>query len=218
MIYKDDHGQQVELFVQEGHKNILCTLSGGADSSFLAWWLVTYCQEHIPDAQIHFATLAYPRKKWSHAKTATRVLMGIVEHTGSTQVADHLIFYREKQTPEIIQAVEKDYVARGLATQIYGATTQNPDVEELNDDDRAHYRDAGHNIPLFKENSVMGNNATWHYPFAKVDKRMIAHLYEVNDLGWLFDLTRSCEKPYVNEGHCGECWWCRERKWAFNRI
>jgi len=40
----------------------------------------------------------------------------------------------------------------------------------------------------------------------------------------LFPVTRSCEwnEHVVGEDpgmeHCGNCWWCHERKWAFGRL
>ena len=64
----------------------------------------------------------------------------------------------------------------------------------------------------------------------QVDKRMIAHLYKhFNVLEELLPHTRSCEwhegfenngviVPNPKDGHCGECWWCRERKWAFGKL
>ena len=60
-----------------------------------------------------------------------------------------------------------------------------------------------------------------------VDKRMVAHLYKYFDiLDALFPLTRSCEWHNSNtfdaanpgDGHCGQCWWCKEREWAFGRL
>ena len=42
----------------------------------------------------------------------------------------------------------------------------------------------------------------------------------------LFPLTRSCESEEKGqqmldggpEEHCGKCWWCLERQWAFGRL
>lgn len=53
-------------------------------------------------------------------------------------------------------------------------------------------------------------------PFHRIDKKVIAGMYEeLNLLETLFPLTRSCENNNLLEGHCGECWWCEERLWAF---
>ena len=61
----------------------------------------------------------------------------------------------------------------------------------------------------------------WEYwekkPFLGMDKKDIARLYEEEGiLDDLFPLTRSCENDDTLDYHCGFCWWCDERKWAFN--
>jgi 7-cyano-7-deazaguanine synthase in queuosine biosynthesis len=56
-------------------------------------------------------------------------------------------------------------------------------------------------------------------PFSNIDKKDIKNLY--HDLGLLetlFPLTRSCESLVDFEKHCGECWWCEERLWAFGKL
>ena len=41
---------------------------------------------------------------------------------------------------------------------------------------------------------------------------------ELGIMDSLFTVTRSCESVTLTEGHCGECWWCQERMWGFNRL
>lgn len=50
-------------------------------------------------------------------------------------------------------------------------------------------------------------------PWATVDKSFIAAQYSKFKLKELSDITNSC----IISGHtpCKECWWCRERYWAF---
>ena len=56
-------------------------------------------------------------------------------------------------------------------------------------------------------------------PFFEINKKEIAKLYkEKNLLESLFPLTRSCEDKTFLDGHCGKCWWCEERLWAFGRL
>ena len=50
-----------------------------------------------------------------------------------------------------------------------------------------------------------------------------AKLYDENDLTHtMFPLTRSCEGSDYEAGnytwHCGKCWWCEERMWAFGFL
>jgi 3'-phosphoadenosine 5'-phosphosulfate sulfotransferase (PAPS reductase)/FAD synthetase len=56
-------------------------------------------------------------------------------------------------------------------------------------------------------------------PFFDVDKQELARIYNSKGLlDSLFPLTRSCEDLNTVLGHCGECWWCEERQWAFGRL
>jgi 7-cyano-7-deazaguanine synthase in queuosine biosynthesis len=63
-------------------------------------------------------------------------------------------------------------------------------------------------------------------PWANTDKKGIAKMYrEENLIDTLLPVTRSCEYDPNCEffddiedpglGHCGECWWCKEREWGF---
>jgi 7-cyano-7-deazaguanine synthase in queuosine biosynthesis len=56
-------------------------------------------------------------------------------------------------------------------------------------------------------------------PFFDLDKKKLAEIYkEKNLLETVFPLTRSCEHIGTVHGHCGYCWWCNEREWAFGRL
>ena len=65
----------------------------------------------------------------------------------------------------------------------------------------------------------------WQKPFCNLDKRVIYEYYvRYNLVDSLFSLTRSCENEQEklidpnNETHCGKCWWCLERHWAFGKY
>ena len=49
-------------------------------------------------------------------------------------------------------------------------------------------------------------------------KKEIAKLYKILDIENLYSMTRSCESLTVLDAHCGECWWCKERMWAFGKL
>lgn len=222
--YSDSNGQSVQLFITPGHKNILCNISGGADSALLAYLVVDYCDKYIPDAKIQFVTCANPIKGWYHAKFANRVLEAILKHTSTTVIDGHYVFYREDQTRDIIKVVEHDFIKRGLATTCFNALTQNPPLhEESLLEGRFELRDPGHDRVPFNEFNIEGVDIEYHLPFIKTDKRMVAHIYRELDLGWLYESTRSCEQHMTKndndmELHCGECWWCKERMWAFGDL
>jgi 7-cyano-7-deazaguanine synthase in queuosine biosynthesis len=56
-------------------------------------------------------------------------------------------------------------------------------------------------------------------PFFNMNKKNISAKYaELGLLNTLFPITKSCEDRSVPKGHCGKCWWCLERKWAFGKL
>lgn len=102
--------------------------------------------------------------------------------------------------------------------------TANPSVT-----DRSHWLNTGRDtardkdvaVPVRQYNiepDVFKNNR----PFADKDKKVVAELYNKYNLtDTLFALTRSCESFEFDETfseHCGKCWWCKERKWAFGKL
>ncbi len=80
------------------------------------------------------------------------------------------------------------------------------------------------------ERDVFTFDGLWYAPWTNIDKKIIASMFkEENLIETLFSITRSCAydptHPYFIEnvkdpgyGHCGGCWWCEEREWAFGRL
>ena len=70
------------------------------------------------------------------------------------------------------------------------------------------------NDPTEQEIIEMSKQHPLRFPFATVNKKFIAHQYRILGLRNLSTLTTSCAADKI--GPCKECWWCEERKWAFN--
>ena len=115
----------------------------------------------------------------------------------------------------------------------YGGVTKNPPLSETQFYDDLHkdwkigkwitLRDAD----TVREGDVTKRNEHWCTPFTNMDKKALYEYYvNYNVLENLFPLTRSCEDPGtaqqiidgVSDKHCGYCWWCLEREWAFGRL
>ena len=221
--YTDDIGQTIEFTIPEPHTKICMNISGGADSAILLWMLINYCEEHIPDAEIHVITSANPIKGWYNAKWSTSVLDRILEITKTTLIKSHYTFYSTDQIREELDDVEKmQQDLHGITFTVHG-TNQNPplDIKFDTKNNRHKPRDPGHGRPTLYESAP---GITRWMPVMGVDKRMIAHLYNhFNMLEELLPYTRSCEQhaeenmdtPSWMVTHCGECWWCKEREWGF---
>ena len=58
-----------------------------------------------------------------------------------------------------------------------------------------------------------------YIPLFNHNKQDIARLYRTLDVeDVIFPITRSCENDNHPGSHCGECWWCRERRWGFGYV
>ena len=56
-------------------------------------------------------------------------------------------------------------------------------------------------------------------PLINHNKKSVAKLYKaLGVLDTLYPVTRSCETDEHPGSHCGKCWWCGERKWAFGYL
>lgn len=119
---------------------------------------------------------------------------------------------------------EKTMSSNNIAHFFIHGTTQNPplDVAHLLQD-RYEKRDPNKEAEtIYKQ-----GNITTYMPLRKVDKRMTAHLFRhYNLIDTLLPKTRSCEQHAINnkdigtwmESSCKKCWWCKEKKWAFEEV
>ena len=121
----------------------------------------------------------------------------------------------------------KYYIKNGIVNVIYTGITENPPVE-ISNNFKLSITETNRN-PGIEKKLYHSDNDTFYTPWANVDKRTIAKMYIDDDLlDSLFTYTRSCEYDPTSEyfenikdpgtGHCGECWWCEERQWAFGRL
>lgn len=58
-----------------------------------------------------------------------------------------------------------------------------------------------------------------YIPWFNHNKKDISKMYkELGILKTLFPVSRSCENDNHIGSHCGSCWWCEERLWAFGYL
>ena len=194
-------------------------LSGGADSAVLLYYLMKTC----PGNKIYVFTLANTQRNMRNATHASLVVNKCVELTGNTNVA-HVITYDVEQTDtNIFNSISKSYETANTAYHYSGVTLNPPNsvTKKFKLPISETYRNTENNP------KTVDLEYSFFAPFARHDKSTIKKLYDEFDLiDELFPLTRSCEyDPSISNdisnpgsGHCGECWWCEERKWAFRRL
>lgn len=215
---------QVEFHVFDGITGI--NVSGGADSAVLLYLTMKYSTENL----INIFTLGNNQRYRRNVHAATAVVERCIQLTGNTNIKHH-IHYCDIQNHESLSEMLTYHRNNSEIDVMLGGVTQNPPAEitdkfelEVTEDERS---------PGNTRDSIIrvGDKIVGFKPFVNSDKQAIAELYEKYDLmETLFPVTRSCEFDPTNiffhnrkivdpgMGHCGRCWWCEERKWAFGRL
>jgi hypothetical protein len=204
----------VIIDIPEEYTKIGIKISGGADSALLAYMLALY-KKHERDVDLIPITVINAIKPHQHI-FAQRVVK-FVEDKLSVKFNHHQIKpepvdpqrYGEEQSI-FVRSLRKQEIIETHFTGI----TENPDVELKTDytGDSTRNKDLG---------SKPTRDLYSFHPFANINKKAIAELYESYGLmDTLFAITRSCEnsKIHFTEPHCGKCWWCLERQWGFGRL
>jgi 7-cyano-7-deazaguanine synthase in queuosine biosynthesis len=201
-------GVNIDIYNKPG-----ISVSGGADSALLLYILMTNATDTI-----HIFTTGNNQKFRRNVIVATSLVEKLIQITNNSNV-EHHISYEEIQNTKTLYPKLGFYKKTGLVDVIYTGITANPPkhiaatfkfpITENNRD------------PEVQHNTKLG---IFYTPFCNHDKSKIAEIYKKLKITEVFNYTRSCE--YHNEmsiqdpglGHCGECWWCQERIWAFGRL
>ena len=188
------------------------SLSGGADSAVLLYILMTNgCG---PITAYNFAAAAKNRRTMHYSQV---VIDRCKELTGYTDDIKNETILVEKQKLDFMLGFFRGQIYAGNIKKLYMGTTQHPpdDVLDTFSDklDKPVYRDRNAGIERKTESE------DFVIPFRNINKKDIAGIYkELGLTDTLFPITRSCENPEWLDGHCGNCWWCEERFWGFNRL
>lgn len=233
MILKCDiSGQQIDFDIPEKYKKIGVNCSGGADSSILLLMVVQYLiDNNRTDTTVSVSTCSNDKKGRWNGRRAADVVEYVINKTKFQNFDLHYTYYRDVQDEKYFHEVERKLFSDNRVDLFVSGITCNPPLgstatnirgEEiiLSDDMLPSRTGTDHQIWYHT------NDNAFYTPFANIDKRFVASMYDKYDANDLFDMTRSCESiPDENEDRsifeknaCGECWWCLERKWAFGRF
>lgn len=187
--------------------------SGGADSSVLLYILL---KNH--NDKIFVLTCANSEKNYSSSITTTKVINKCIDLTGNNNVS-HYTWYTNKQDINTLFANQFKLLNEGTINILYTGITANP-PDHITSSFSCESTEYSYRNPNIKRN-IWDENQNIHMPFTNSNKQEINLIYKKYDLiDSLFPITRSCESidtQYINQ-HCGICWWCQERQWAFGRL
>jgi 7-cyano-7-deazaguanine synthase in queuosine biosynthesis len=203
----------VEFNVYNGPNAI--SVSGGADSALLLYFLLKYSKDRL-----HIFTLADGTKQITGAKSAVNVVYKCAQLTGNYNF-EHHIDYSPDFIDTYIERLPFEYLDKKEFNVLYAGITNLPPKT----DRMTFSKDFYHEMRNPDENRDVFRYGFSYIPWTNIDKKKIAEIYkEYNLLDSLFPITRSCEWNEIIGGqspgmeHCGDCWWCNERQWAFGRL
>ena len=238
LVYID----QVAIPINSDWTDVAVSVSGGADSALLAYFVCLYA---APTTTIHIINhiRCWKTKPWQE-HDAEQVYFWLLKRFSSLKFKRHVNFIAPELeyanigpalTDEYGKKVSGDNIQqRAYAEYIcnkhniaayYNAVTRNPRDLAINGMTERDIEKNGGNIHL----EIMKHMDRWAlHPFRFVEKSWVVKQYRAHNLMELFNITRSCEgevdglnytnyKPGQEVPTCGECFWCKERAWAIEQ-
>jgi len=190
--------------IHEIDEPVSIIVSGGADSALLLWLLLK-----VQKNTVHITTLTNKQKFYRNVVPAANVVKFCVDATGNNNIT-HKFLYEDYQNDDSFSKLIESMETRIKIMGLTDLPTQDSNLD----------------IPVLPQNDIRNYPAPrdlWkgdmYFPFANINKKDLAKIYEDNGLvDTLFPLTMSCESLNNVVDHCGQCWWCKERLWGFNKL
>ena len=212
MILEYD-GQIVDFFDKFPSKisAIGVQLSGGADSSLMLYLLVKMIQNRNDCDRVKiYPIVCYDvqAKNIDEPNVVANVIKWIEHNTGCdfiTPMSVTPFFNPLSDKTDVIRAnrlylkqkYNCEFTLDGISMGM--PHSSRPDIGDWRDDAK-----------IWALNDMYPHE----FPWSTVTKRFISEQYKKFDINELSKLTNSC--TISSTVPCKECWWCRERYWAFN--
>lgn len=231
-MFISKYSNDIKIIVK-GDK-VIVRLSGGADSALLLWMVCDSWKKAgmDNDLNIYPITVIHGQRPWQsyyvqHIIDIVREDFPTINiHAPKTRLCEKpKVDYVDYQENLIQEIVDK----HGECMRFNGVTLNPPkEIGESYWGDGEEYGHIWDNRELHRDWENRESKFSklfrdeWHCnPFYTSHKGHIAELYkELGLLEKLLPFTRSCEGwAHITKSFtevCNQCWWCRERDWAFN--
>jgi hypothetical protein len=196
-------------------------ISGGADSAVLLYILMSNTTQPI-----HIYNMWSSSRKYSFSKSVDGVIETCSKLTGNLNYTVHKSQVEPKENIEFYFDMLTTALDNNEVDIMYmGVTTFPPKevyltFEQQQQDWHNEFRSDEVEHPLFGLTiEALRLDTRTYVPLRNHNKKDIARLYRLLDLEQsLLPVTRSCENDDHPDSHCGKCWWCQERMWAFGHL
>jgi hypothetical protein len=196
-------------------------ISGGADSALLLYLLMS----NVTDT-IHIYNMWSSYRKSAFKKNVDSVIETCSKLTGNTNYVVHKVQVEPDESIEFYFDMLTKALDKKEVDIVYLGITNFPPAEvylkfdQQQEDWHNKFRSDEVEHPLFGLTIESLNLDTRAYvPLRNYNKKAVAQLYDLLGLKQsLLPVTRSCENDNHIDSHCGKCWWCQERIWAFGNL
>lgn len=191
-------------------KNIGIKMSGGADSSLVAYLVVDRISKDGVDTKIHPIIIVEEEAPFQEIFAST--VIEFIERSHRFKFERPKVSHHPVGHDKIKKLRQVESELRGQLDMMVSGVTQSPNPIEFDESGGPDENRRG-KFPEIWDG--------WMYtPFVNMDKKDIARIYQQYGLiDTLFPLTRSCVAATTDfSKHCGKCWWCKEREWAFGKL
>lgn len=196
-------------------------ISGGADSAVLLYILMSNLSNciHIYNMWSSYRKSAFKESVDNVIKTCSILTnnKNYVVHKMQSEPDESIEFYFNNLT-KALDEKEVDIMYMGVTNfppkEVY------LQFEQQQQDWHNKFRSDEVEHPLFGLTiELLRLDTRTYVPLRNHNKKDIARLYRSLDLEKsLLPVTRSCENDNHITSHCGTCWWCQERIWAFGNL
>lgn len=224
----------VEIPLNKDWQRIGISLSGGADSALLAYfimentsadiyfttqirmWKTRPWQEYVAQDVVHW----FRRRYQNRIEHLTNFVPPEMEEPNTTYITDE--YGKLKPGNRIILRAHNEYVVHKYKLNAWYAGVN------LNPQEPLEGAPVDRNTAIISP-VLIHMGIPVHHPFVNVQKDWIVRRYIENSITDLFDITRSCEgefedlnyknyKSYQPVPVCGKCFWCLEREWGLKNA
>jgi len=194
------------------YKNIGLQMSGGADSSLILFCLVKMLHERGQSDSVNiWPSTVYDleEKEVKSYIAAENVIDYVRKHPGGQCIKDLQISVHSQPdrglSKDVLMAPVRKYMGDHRKCEVVIVGTNQGMPEDERPTVSEHYKG--------KQLIELGEKEHDALPWAPVDKKFIAAQYKKFGIEDMSYITSSC--VVSSESPCKECWWCKERYWAF---
>lgn len=224
-------------------KNVAISMSGGCDSTLLAYLLCSKIAESKTTVHVINNIRCWKSKPWQQTDfkkifNELKSLFPKIDFVLHTNFVPPELEWGDKGrtiVDEYGKLVSGDtlelrafseYVCKTNDCEAYyNGVTRNPkDVDFVG----MSTRDIDKNENNKHLEEMVHMNVNVYHPFRFIDKSLIVRTYRELNIMYLFDMTRSCEGTFTDINYetytpgqyvplCNTCFWCKERSWAIEQ-